>query len=102
MSEQPAPSSPAKATGFGAAASTADARSEKEKMLAGDLYYAFTPQLVAERTAARHLVHAFNTELDEAKRLEVLRQLLGGFDEEQPPYIEPPLRVDYVSLEGAQ
>ncbi|GBF94638.1 maltose O-acetyltransferase [Raphidocelis subcapitata] len=72
-----------------------DKRTEKEKMLAGDLYLAFGPELFAERTAARRLLRAFNDEHDEGVRLGVLRQLLGGFDQEEPPFIEPPLRVDY-------
>lgn len=53
-------------------------RTEKEKMLAGDLYLAFEPQLTAERFAARRLLRQFNDEHDENVRLDVLRQLLGG------------------------
>lgn len=87
------------AAGVAAAASGVDdTRSQKERMLAGDLYYAFEPQLTEERREARRLLHAFNGETDEARRLDVLRRLLGGFDEAHPPFIEPPFRCDYVSL----
>lgn len=70
-------------------------RSEKEKMLAGELYLAFEPELEAERLACRRLLRDFNNEPDESRRLEVLGKLLGGFSEEEPPFIEPPLRCDY-------
>ena len=53
------------------------ARTEKEKMIAGELYYAFTPQLTAERAAARVLVAEFNAEPDPDRRLAV-RRWLGG------------------------
>ncbi|KDD73440.1 hypothetical protein H632_c2175p0, partial [Helicosporidium sp. ATCC 50920] len=56
------------------------------------------PFLVKERCIARQLAATFNHKLDyedAAGRLSCLRQLLGGFDEERPPFIEPPLRVDY-------
>lgn len=64
---------------------------------AGELYIAFEPQLLEERAAARRLVRAFNTSEDEDERLGLLQQLLGGMDAADPPFIEPPLRVDYVS-----
>lgn len=67
--------------------------------MAGDLYYAFhpgDPELTNERAAARVLIREFNAEADDAARLGLLRRLLGGFDEAAPPFIEPPLRCDYV------
>ncbi|MGZ3458370.1 MAG: maltose acetyltransferase domain-containing protein [Archangium sp.] len=36
------------------------ARTEKEKMLAGELYVAADPELVAERARARKLLRAYN------------------------------------------
>jgi len=77
--------------------SAADTRTEKEKMLAGDLYFAFGPQseLTAERVAARHVLRRFNDSADEETRLGALRELLGGMSEEDPPFIEPPFRCDY-------
>jgi hypothetical protein len=41
-------------------------------------------------------------EEDPEARVGVLRRLLGGFDEEKPPFIEPPLRCDYVSAGSPQ
>lgn len=68
---------------------------EKEKMLAGEMYLAADPQLVAERNRARQLVHSYNQTLPEetARRTEILTELLG--DTKEPPTIEPSIRVDY-------
>lgn len=38
----------------------ADKRSEKEKMLAGELYYSFDQQLFEERQRAKELLHKYN------------------------------------------
>jgi hypothetical protein len=65
-------------------------------MLAGELYRAFEPQLTAERVAARRLLKAFNGADDDDARLAALKELLGGFDAADPPFIEPPFRCDYV------
>lgn len=40
-----------------------DTRSEKEKMLAGDLYYSFGDELFGERQHAKTLIHKYNNEL---------------------------------------
>lgn len=77
-----------------------DARTQKERMLAGDLYYAFEPQLTAERQAARRLLREFNALDDEGARLGVLARLVGKLDADDPPFIEPPFRCDYVSGGG--
>ena len=49
-----------------------DDLTEREKMLAGQLYRAFDPELVAERAKARRLAHAYNADRprgrDEAPR----------------------------------
>jgi hypothetical protein len=37
-----------------------DKRSEKEKMLAGDLYYSFGDELFQERQRAKELLHKYN------------------------------------------
>ncbi|KAF8055928.1 maa [Scenedesmus sp. PABB004] len=73
------------------------ARSEKEKMLAGELYYAFDDTLLSERQAAKALIHTYNTTLATRieGRTELLKQLLGGLDEADPPFIEPPFYCDY-------
>lgn len=43
------------------------------------------------------LIHKYNTELVTTLegRTEVLKQLLGSVDEEDPPFIEPPFYCDY-------
>ena len=71
-----------------------DTRTEKEKMLAGDLYYAFVPDLIAERLACKELVYDFNnTRPSEAKkRDEIARKIFGQFGTNS--MIEPPMQVD--------
>eukprot|EP00877_Chromochloris_zofingiensis_P014377 jgi/Chrzof1/9193/Cz03g39110.t1 len=75
-----------------------DTRSEKQKMLDGDLYYSFTPELAAERARARALLHKYNLGIpydDTAARTQLLKELLGSMDESDPPYIEAPFYCDY-------
>ena len=64
-------------------------------MLAGELYLASDPELVADRKRARRLCRAYNatTEEEEAVRLGLLRELLGAVGE--APVIEPPFECDY-------
>ena len=70
-------------------------RSEKEKMLAGELYRASDPELVHERRRCRSLLQAFNTEPEEEQRLTLLRELLGRIGSET--FIQPPFACDYGS-----
>jgi maltose O-acetyltransferase len=74
------------------------ARSEKEKMLAGELYLATDPELVAARARARKLLRAYNqsTEDEPERRRELLTQLCAKVGE--GVWIEPPFLCDY----GAQ
>lgn len=67
---------------------------EREKMLAGDLYNAGDPELVAMRTRARRLTRAFNatTEEEGERRTELLHELFGALDS---GFIEPPFFCDY-------
>lgn len=69
-------------------------RSEKEKMLAGDLYDAGDEELVRERTRARNLTFAFNqaSPAETDKRRDTLRQLIGA---KGKCYIEAPFHCDY-------
>ena len=55
-------------------------RTEKQKMLAGELYRADDPELVAERQRAQRLLAKYNmTSADDAAgRLALLRQLFGA------------------------
>jgi maltose O-acetyltransferase len=71
---------------------------ERERMLAGDLYDPRDPELGAARQRARDLCQALNASRagDEAGRRAILRDLLGaGAD---TAWIEPPFFCDY----GAQ
>lgn len=72
-----------------------DGRSQRERMLAGDLYIADDPELAAESRRAAELMHRFNTsdpsDPDEQRR--VLRELLGYLGEGAE--IRPPIRCDY-------
>ncbi|HST61576.1 MAG TPA: maltose acetyltransferase domain-containing protein, partial [Longimicrobium sp.] len=70
---------------------------EKEKMLAGELYDATDPQLVAERRRARDLLHALNGSRDGQRelRMDLLRRLLGTAG--AGVWIEPPFFCDYGS-----
>ncbi|KAK9808951.1 hypothetical protein WJX72_006932 [[Myrmecia] bisecta] len=72
-------------------------KTEKQKMLAGELYWSFGPELTAERKAARKAVRAYNTTTEEEpeKRLQLLRELGIKFDKSSPPFIEPPFNCDY-------
>ena len=72
-----------------------DARTEKEKMSAGELYDAYIPQLMGERDACKELVFDFNiTRPSEGKkRDELLRKLFGSFGNNS--IIETPLQCDY-------
>lgn len=72
-----------------------DTRSEKEKMLAGDLYQAFGEELFSERQRAKGLCRRFNaTSEDEmTERDGVLRELLGSCGSNA--FVEPVFRCDY-------
>jgi maltose O-acetyltransferase len=72
-----------------------DARSQRERMLAGDLYIADDPELAQDYQRAMALMERFNgssaADLDLRRRL--LDDLLGGFGEGSE--IRPPLYCDY-------
>ncbi len=68
---------------------------EREKMLAGELYDPFDPELVAGRIRARDLCQDLNAtrESDEAERRRILRELFGrGGD---TVWMQPPFFCDY-------
>ncbi len=71
--------------------------SEREKMLAGELYDGFAPELVAERTRARRLLAAYNATdpADREQRTRILDELVGALGE--GVWIEPPFFCDYGS-----
>jgi len=64
-------------------------------MLAGDLYYAFGEELLNERQRCRQIIKQYNQTTETAGRAELLQQLLGGMDPNDPPFIEPPFMCDY-------
>lgn len=70
---------------------------EKEKMLAGELYDCRDPQLREEAKRAKRLTRLFNSTTEEEKehRSELLKELFGGTGEHI--HIEPPFHCDYGS-----
>lgn len=70
-------------------------KSEKEKMLAGELYASWDPELAAERAYARQLTHRLNvTEYgDPERKREILAALLPNAD--PTIMLEPPFYCDY-------
>lgn len=70
-------------------------RSERERMLVGELYLASDPELVSLRREARRLTRLYNatreTEADERRR--ILGELFGAIGEGAE--VEPPFRCDY-------
>ncbi|MCW1885902.1 sugar O-acetyltransferase [Luteolibacter flavescens] len=68
---------------------------EKEKMIAGELYQSFGEQLFNERQQAKQLCRRYNATTEEqmAERGDILGQLLGSTGENV--FIEPPFRCDY-------
>jgi maltose O-acetyltransferase len=68
---------------------------EEEKMLAGELYAAFDPALVAARTRAKHLLHRLN--VTEYVVTDAARQILAELLPHAGPnlWVEPPFHCDY-------
>jgi maltose O-acetyltransferase len=72
-------------------------KSEKEKMLAGELYNASDSELTSERLKARVYCKTYNDSTEEQilLRKEILRKLIGGY--RKGLMIEPPFHCDYGS-----
>jgi maltose O-acetyltransferase len=72
-----------------------DGRTQRQRMLAGDLYIADDPELAADALHARQLQDEFNGAAAEAvaERRQVLQQLLGQFGADSE--IRPPFYCDY-------
>ncbi len=70
-------------------------KTEKEKMLAGELYVAADPELVAERIRARQLTQRLNAAdpADEATYRTIAAELLPNAD--PTVYFQPPFYCDY-------
>jgi maltose O-acetyltransferase len=72
-------------------------KTEKEKMLAGELYDPLDPELASERRRARELCRRLNDsgETNQAARELILRELLGNIA--AGLWVEPPFFCDYGS-----
>lgn len=68
-------------------------KTEREKMLSGELYDASDPALAAARLWARNLYRRFNASDDEDEQAAILRDLLGRMGKSVS--INPPFYVDY-------
>ncbi|WP_338452981.1 sugar O-acetyltransferase [Niallia oryzisoli] len=70
-------------------------KTEKEKMIAGEMYNPADPELLNGRKNARRLVRIYNqtTEDESDKRFKLLTELLGSTGEYI--YMEPNIRFDY-------
>ncbi len=72
-----------------------DPRTQRERMLAGDLYIADDPELAEDNLRAMSLIEKFNESKakDPDGRRRILDELLGSFGEESE--IRPPMYCDY-------
>jgi maltose O-acetyltransferase len=70
-------------------------KSEKEKMLDGELYNPGDTELLRDRQNARRLTRLYNQtlETEDAKRAELLKELFGSTGDHL--YIEPSFKCDY-------
>jgi maltose O-acetyltransferase len=70
-------------------------KTEKQKMLAGELYLATDPELAAETLEASRLLQSYNSTArgDRDRLLQILQTLLGHVGEN--PVIVPPFHCDY-------
>lgn len=66
-------------------------RTEKEKMLQGELYFAYDEELARERKRAKSLCHRYNQYVEELD-MAALRELVGHPTD---AYLEPPFFCDY-------
>jgi maltose acetyltransferase-like protein len=72
-------------------------RSEREKMLAGELYDPLDPELVRARDRARNLCQDLNAtrEAQQDERQSILRELFGAGGKDV--WMQPPFFCDYGS-----
>lgn len=68
-------------------------KTEKEKMIAGELYFSADPELIADRRSAREKQILINQTTDPMVRRELVKATFGQV--ENQAYIEPNLRFDY-------
>ncbi|HEV7703143.1 MAG TPA: maltose acetyltransferase domain-containing protein [Gemmatimonadaceae bacterium] len=63
-------------------------KSEKEKMLAGELYFASDPELVADRAIATRWNLNYNTSVDAAEQRHLLEQQLAFVGRARAPRVD--------------
>ena len=68
-------------------------QTEREKMLAGEIYNGFDPDLEAERQHTKQLLWQYNSSQSKPERQAILQQLLGHIG--QKSIIEPPFYCSY-------
>eukprot|EP00301_Raphidiophrys_heterophryoidea_P027282 c9585_g1_i1.p1 GENE.c9585_g1_i1~~c9585_g1_i1.p1 ORF type:complete len:266 (-),score=62.37 c9585_g1_i1:129-926(-) len=71
---------------------------QKEKRARGELYEAFHPVIARELADAHELCFEYNSVVrptDMVGRMEIVRELLGSYDRDLPPYLEPPFYCDF-------
>jgi maltose O-acetyltransferase len=70
-------------------------KTEKQKMLDGELYLSMDSELVADRLNARRLTRLFNAtaETEDELRMGLIQQLFGATGKQY--YLEPTFRCDY-------
>jgi maltose O-acetyltransferase len=70
-------------------------KTEKEKMLAGEMYLAFDPELVKERELCRQFTREYNQTLETEydRRTGLIKELFGSTG--NAVYVEPTFRCDY-------
>ena len=68
-------------------------KTEKEKMLAGEIYNCLDPDLEAERQGVKETLRLYNQSTDLLERQAILHRLLGRVG--QSSYIEPPFYCVY-------
>lgn len=68
-------------------------KSEKQKMIDGELYFASDPELSAGRQHAREQMKLINNEMDKQTRKELIEETFGTTGSNV--YIEPNLKFDY-------
>eukprot|EP00300_Choanocystis_sp_HF-7_P024767 c26309_g1_i1.p1 GENE.c26309_g1_i1~~c26309_g1_i1.p1 ORF type:complete len:241 (+),score=58.40 c26309_g1_i1:38-760(+) len=67
---------------------------QKERRDQGELYKSSDPAIVQDLQYAHALCDEFNSLSKRRSKSEILKDLLGGFDPEFPPYIEHPFYCD--------
>ena len=73
-----------------------DQRSEKEKMLAGDVYSAIDPELIEELMATREVLYEYNSLCpSETRRMKDILKGLLGYVADDDFLINQPFRCDY-------